>query len=82
MAMRVPLKVLVSMMSAPAARYSPWMSAMTSGRVSTSRSLLPLRSRRPVREALAAIVGLLQLAALDHGAHGAVQDQDAKAGLR
>ncbi|MNT36565.1 hypothetical protein D3C72_1726590 [compost metagenome] len=32
-----------------------------------------------VREARAAIVGLAKLVALDHGAHGAVQDQDAVA---
>src|SRR4030065_747803 len=31
----------------------------------------------PVGEALAAIVLLLQFVALDHGAHGTVQDQDA-----
>src|SRR5215218_5276784 len=42
--MRVALKVLVSMMSAPAARYASWMSRTTSGRVSTSRSLSPASS--------------------------------------
>ncbi len=53
------------------------MSPMIFGCVSDSRSLLPLRSRRPILEALAAVIGLAQLVALDHGAHGAVQDQDA-----
>ena len=53
-----PLNVLVSMMSAPASRYCAWISSMTSGRVSTSRSLSPLRSLRMVGEALAAEVGL------------------------
>src|SRR3546814_16412776 len=32
-----------------------------------------------VGEALAAEIGLAQLVALDHGAHGAIQDQDALA---
>ncbi len=31
---------------------------------------------RPVGEALAAVVGLFQLVALDHGAHAAIEDQD------
>jgi hypothetical protein len=42
---RCALNVLVSMMSAPASRYSRWMAPMTSGRVSTSTSLLPLAGR-------------------------------------
>ena len=41
---RVAPKVLVSMRSAPAARYWSWISAMTCGWVSDSSSLLPLRS--------------------------------------
>src|SRR5210317_1659069 len=40
----VELKVFVSMMSAPAARYAEWISSITSGRVITRMSLLPLRS--------------------------------------
>ena len=39
------LNVLVSMMSLPASRYWWWIPLMTSGRVRTSRSLLPFRSR-------------------------------------
>ena len=39
--MAVLEKVLVSMMSAPAARYSWWIALMTSGRVRISTSLLP-----------------------------------------
>ena len=35
---------------------------------------------RPVRKALAAIARLIQLVALDHGAHGAIDDQDAIGG--
>jgi hypothetical protein len=53
------------------------MPPITSGRVSTSRSLLPFRSLRMIGEAVAAIVGLDQLVALDHGAHRAVEDQQA-----
>jgi hypothetical protein len=67
----VELKVLVSTMSAPASS-RPVDAAITSGRVRQSRSLLPLRSR-PVGEALAAVVGLAEPVALDHGAHGAVE---------
>ena len=55
---------------------------MISGRVSTSKSLLPLHGLGVVREALAAIVGLVELVALDHRAHGAVDDQDALVGGR
>ena len=50
---------------------------MTSGRVSTSRSLSPFRSRGWSREALAAEVRFGQLVALDHRAHRAVEDEDA-----
>ncbi len=39
---RVALNVLVSMMSAPASRYSRWMPAITSGEVRHRMSLLPL----------------------------------------
>ena len=35
-----------------------------------------------ILEALAAIAGLVELVALDHGAHGAVEDQDALLGGR
>ena len=50
---------------------------MICGCVSDSRSLLPFRSCAMVLEALAAIVGLVQLVALDHGAHRAVENDDA-----
>ena len=39
--------------------------------------VVALELLRVVREARAAIVSLRETAALDHGAHGAVQDQDA-----
>ena len=42
--MLVALNVLVSMMSAPAAKYSRSMPAITSGCVNTKMSLLPLMS--------------------------------------
>jgi hypothetical protein len=38
------LKVLVSTISAPAAKYWPWMPSIMSGRVRESRSLLPFKS--------------------------------------
>ena len=50
---------------------------MTSGRVSDSSSLLPLRSCAWSGEALAAELRLVELVALDHRAHRAVEDQDA-----
>src|SRR5687767_14389417 len=42
--MPLALNVLVSMMSAPAPRYSRWMDAMISGWVRVRRSLLPCTS--------------------------------------
>ena len=39
--------------------------------------VVALQVARPVGEALAAEVGLGQLVLLDHGAHGAVEDEDA-----
>ena len=53
------------------------MPPMTSGRVSTSTSLLPLRSCGCECEPLAAEVGLLQLVPLDHRAHRAVENEEA-----
>jgi hypothetical protein len=38
--------------------------------------LLPRRSLSPAAEALAAELLLRQALALDHGAHGAIEDQD------
>ena len=38
---------------------------------------MPFTELGMVRKALAAVAGLVQLVALDHGAHGAVDDQDA-----
>jgi hypothetical protein len=43
--MVVAVKVLVVAMSAPAAKYSSWMRATTSGRVRFSRSGSPATSR-------------------------------------
>ena len=57
--------------------YWRWISPITSGRVSTSRSLLPLRSLGWSFQSLAAEVGFRELAALDHRAHRAVEDDDA-----
>ena len=55
---------------------------MIFGCVSTSRSLLPLTSRFQSLKRVAAIAGLVELVALDHGAHGAVDDEDALCGRR
>ena len=57
-----------------------WMSRMASGCVSTSRSLLPRRSCDVVLEPIGAEVVLLQAERLDHGAHRAVEHEDALAG--
>ena len=53
------------------------MPPMTSGRVRQQQVVVALEVVRVVGEALAAIVGLDQAVALDHGAHGAVEDEDA-----
>ena len=50
---------------------------MICGCVSVSRSLLPFRSHGVIVEQVAAVMVLVQPVALDHGAHGTVQDQDA-----
>jgi hypothetical protein len=68
---------MVLMRSAPASMNCRWMSAMICGCVSTSRSLQPFRSLRHSSEATAPEGGLVQLCWLDHGAHGAVEDDDA-----
>ena len=39
--------------------------------------VIALQIRRPVLEPFAPIISLIQLVALDHGAHGAIQKQDA-----
>ena len=53
------------------------MPSMIAGCVSVSRSLLPLTSRGQVAEALAAIGSLVELVALDHRAHGAIEHDNA-----
>ncbi len=74
------LKVLVSMMSAPASRYAAMDLARSrpAGSASAGRCC-PCRSRGQSREALAAIVGLVEPVALDHRAHRAVEHEDALA---
>jgi hypothetical protein len=73
----VPLKVLVSMMSAPASMKARWISSITSGCVIESRSLLPCRGLTVVGEGLPAVGLLVETIALDHRAHRAVEDRDA-----
>ncbi len=50
---------------------------MICGRVSDQQVVVALQVTRPVAETLAAVVRFAQLVALDHGAHGTVQEQDA-----
>ena len=38
--------------------------------------IIALQVRGPVCEALAAVIRLFQLVPLDHGAHGAIQEED------
>ena len=79
MEMALELKVLVSMMSAPASRYCVWISSMICGWERFSASLLQAQISRVMGEFLAAVVGFVQVAGLDHGAHGAIEQQDALA---
>ena len=68
--------MLVSMMSAPASRYSRWMPAMMSGWVIDEQVVVADEVGRPVGEPLAAVAGLVRTIPLDGGAHGAVEDHD------
>ena len=77
--MVVELKVLVSMMSAPASRYWRWMAWMISGCVRLSRSLFPFRSCGQSLNRSPAKAGLVQLVGLDHGPHRAVENDNALA---
>ena len=70
------LKVLVSMMSAPASRYSRWIPAMIVGLGQREQVVVALQVARPVREPLAAVAGLGRTVPLDRRAHRAVDDQD------
>ena len=72
----VALNVLVSMMSAPASRYSPWMSAMISRLGEREQVVVALHVGGPVGEPLAAVAGLVRPVPLDRRAHRAVDDQD------
>ena len=66
------LKVLVSMMSAPASRYSRWIVGDDVGLGQREQVVVALQVARPVGEALAAVARLGGPVALDHRAHGAV----------
>ena len=55
--------------------HASWMARTTSGRVMASKSLFPLSSRRMPSKPLSPKVLLVQFVALDHGAHGAIQDE-------
>ena len=71
------LNVLVSMMSAPAARYWPWISLIDVGARQDQQIVVALEILRVILEPLAAEVRLGQLVALDHRPHRAVEDEDA-----
>ena len=75
--MEVELKVLVSMMSAPASRYCAVdvLDDLRLGEV--QQVVVALQVAGPVLEALAAKSRFVQMVALDHGAHGAIEDDDA-----
>ena len=75
--MEVAPKVLVSMMSAPAARYWRVDVADHVGPRQHQQVVVALQVLAVVREAFAAEVGLAEPVALDHRAHGAVDDGDA-----
>src|SRR3546814_19640229 len=59
-------------------RISDWSSDVCSSDL-RQQFVVALQVFAVVGEALAAEIGLAQLVALDHGAHGAIQDQDALA---
>ena len=70
--------------SASAGRCCPCSSlaAAFAGRVPVRLAFGEMHRRRRLREARAAVAGLVELVALDHRAHGAVDDQDALATAR
>ena len=71
------LNVLVSMMSAPASRYM-LVNVPDDVRLGQAEQVVvAAQLARPALEAPAAEGGLVQLAGLDHGAHGAVEQDDA-----
>ena len=78
--MRVALKVLVSMMSAPASRNASWIARDHLGLGQHEQVVVALQIVRMVAEPArrrAAKVGLAELLSLDHRAHRAVEDEDA-----
>ena len=75
--MRVAPKVLVSTMSAPGRQVLLVDLLDDVGPGELQQLVVALQVLGVVLEALAAVVGLGQLVALDHRAHGAVDDQDA-----
>ena len=71
------LKVLVSMMSAPASRYCAVDLGDDVGPRQHEQVVVAAQIARMRREALAAEIGLGQLVALDHRPHRAVEHEDA-----
>jgi hypothetical protein len=73
----VELKVLVSMMSAPGFQIGGVNLADNRRLGQHQQIVVALEIARPVAEPLAAIIRLLQPIALNHGAHRAIQNQNA-----
>ena len=74
------LNVLVSMMSAPAARYASCTPRMTSGPREHEQIVVAAQVARVAREARAPEVGLGEGVALDHRAHRTVEHENAAVG--
>jgi hypothetical protein len=77
MEIAVALKLLVSRMSAPAARYLAWISLDDLRLGQAQQVVVALEVVGEIGEALAAIIGFGQLVRLDHRPHRPVEDQDA-----
>ena len=75
--MVVPLKVLVSTISAPASRYSAWIRAdyFRFGDLEQFEAALKILPF-PVSETFSAVIRFGEPVSLDHGAHGAVEEDD------
>ncbi len=73
----VELNVLVSMMSAPASKILAMDLLDDFGPGQIEQIVVALDIARPILEPLAAISRFIQAIALDHGAHGAVENDNA-----
>ncbi len=74
--MRVAVNVFVVARSAPASKYASWISEIVSGRGEVEDVRVALDVVRVVAEALAAVLLLGELAAVDEDAPRPVEDED------